>query len=69
MNPYLMIVIGNNAGIYPFYLLILLVASIALIRVNDWYRNIEAREREVILGELEALFALEDRRETRRNRS
>ncbi len=68
MIPNWMIVLGNNAGIYSLCLVIFPIACTALIRINDWYRKNEAREREVILSELEALVALQDHRETRRYR-
>jgi multisubunit Na+/H+ antiporter MnhG subunit len=46
-------------------LLLLFIASVALIRINDWYCSNEARGRATSIRELETLFALEDYREHR----
>ena len=54
----------HNPGTAAGCLVLILVASFALIRINDLYRNKRARWREANIRELEALFALEDHRET-----
>jgi hypothetical protein len=43
----------------------MMLASFAMIRINDWYSKKKARRGEFEVGGLEALFAREDYRETR----
>jgi hypothetical protein len=55
----------SNALGHPFAWLMLLqlIASIALIRISDWYRKSPIARKEASLLELEALFALRDLRD------
>jgi multisubunit Na+/H+ antiporter MnhG subunit len=54
----------SDNGIYVVSLILLTLGSIALIRFNDWYSSKKARKSESSIGELEALFALQDYRKT-----
>jgi hypothetical protein len=60
-----MMLVWNNSGNSAICLPLLLIASIALICINDWNLNVQARDKETCIRELEALFALEDCRERR----
>ena len=65
MNAYWMIFWNflNSAGVR--LILIQVVASLAVIRFNDWYCKRREARRESRIRELEAMFAREDPREVR----
>ena len=43
----------------------LLLASLAMLQVDEWYRKSRIARKEACIRELEALFALQDCREAR----
>jgi multisubunit Na+/H+ antiporter MnhG subunit len=50
----------SDNGASVICLILLTIGSIALIHFNDWYRSMKERKAKSSVGELEALFALED---------